>query len=101
MPKTEYPKMLYVGKDKDNYIVVKDRQEHLEKQQEGYHEHDGSLIEEPAVQKAKIELVPEIEKQPDPPEIKAEFSCGHCNFIGTDKRSLKYHVFKKHPGTLK
>lgn len=41
----EYPKMIY--DDKGGHVIVKDREEQLEKQREGYHEHDGTFIEDP------------------------------------------------------
>jgi len=61
-----YPKWLYHDHLPD--LIVKDRQEHLVKQAEGYHQHDGTLIgdvkpivpvKEQAVEE-KEEEVPEI-----------------------------------------
>lgn len=49
--KIEYPKMIY--NKKGEHIVVKDREEHLVKQKEGFREHDGKTIGKGKTEKEK------------------------------------------------
>lgn len=95
MSKIEYPKMIYKGEGTADYIIVKDKEEHLIKQREGYHQHDGTLIEDSESPNEDVKEE-EAENMPEETEDETKFDCNMCDFSGKNVRSLRFHKFKKH-----
>ena len=111
----EYPKMLYRDKEKKDYVIVSSREEQIEKQEEGYHEHDGTVIPasgviekndavEIAEPEPEVKAKPEetVGEQPKPEETGEDmkYKCGICGEGFKKKKLLKYHIFKRHPEVL-
>ncbi len=70
--KIEYPKWIY--HDTLPALIVKDREAHLVKQKEGYHEHDGKLIEDDAIERIAEEMKEEIKNEDKPAEPEITFT---------------------------
>lgn len=82
MAKIEYPQMIYLNGDRDNHIVVQNKEEHDEKKKEGY----SGLKADPS----DIDLPEDSEA--------SEFTCTICGFPGKNDQSLRMHTQKKHRG---
>lgn len=103
--------MIYKGEGLTDHIVVKDIEEHLLKQLDGYHQHDGTLIEDGSkpAEGAEVEADEEgAESAPDnsseaiPEEkdltAKQVFPCDvkDCEYVGKSETALRMHKLHGH-----